>query len=58
MLWLLDKGRVTLTVPYEFEVILTVVSDDVTLPWRLLDLHILVGDALPGIVDENKLLCY
>lgn len=45
-----DKGRVTLTVPYEFEVVLTVVGDDMNLPWRLLDVRILVGNALPGML--------
>ena len=45
-----DKGRVTLRVPYEFEVVLTVVGDDIMLPWRLLELRILVGEALPGMI--------
>jgi hypothetical protein len=44
----IDNGRVKLVVPYEFEIVLTVVSDDPHLPWRVLDLKILVEDALPG----------
>lgn len=47
-LFTLGKGRVTLRVPYEFEVVLTVVGNDPTLPWRLLELKILVGEALSG----------
>ena len=42
------KGVVTFVVPYEFEVKLSVVSDDLTTPWRLISLKILVGEGLPG----------
>jgi len=44
----IGKGLVTFTVPYEFELSLSVVSDDLTVPWRVVDLRILVGDTLPG----------
>ncbi len=44
------QGVVTFMVPYEFEVSLSVVGDDVTLPWRLVSMKILVGNSLPGIV--------
>uniref|UniRef100_A0A1X7SWS4 Mediator of RNA polymerase II transcription subunit 14 n=3 Tax=Amphimedon queenslandica TaxID=400682 RepID=A0A1X7SWS4_AMPQE len=55
----IGNGRVTLTVPYEFEVTLTLVGDDLSLPWRVLDLKILVGHALSGspvLVTEQQRL--
>ena len=42
------NGQVTFTVPYEFEVCLTVLGDDLSLPWRLLKLEILVGNRQTG----------
>lgn len=45
---LLGQGVVTFTVPYEFEISLSVVGDDITLPWRLVSMKILVGNSLPG----------
>ena len=33
--------------PHEFEITLSVVSDDLSTPWRLVSLRILVGDVLP-----------
>lgn len=44
------NGKVTFTVPYEFEVCLTVLGDDLSLPWRLLKLDILVGSRQTGEV--------
>uniref|UniRef100_A0A1X7SZN9 Mediator of RNA polymerase II transcription subunit 14 n=2 Tax=Amphimedon queenslandica TaxID=400682 RepID=A0A1X7SZN9_AMPQE len=55
----IGNGRVILTVPYEFEVTLTLVGDDLSLPWRVLDLKILVGHALSGspvLVTEQQRL--
>lgn len=49
------NGRVVLTVPYEFEVTLTLVGDDLSLPWRVLDLKILVGHALSGTLSRLRL---
>ncbi len=42
------QGVVTFMVPCEFEISLSVVGDDVTLPWRLVSMNILVGSSLPG----------
>ena len=42
------KGVVTFVVSYEFEVKLSVVSDDLSTPWRLISHKILVGEGLPG----------
>ena len=42
------NGQVVFTVPYEFEVSLTVLGDDLSLPWRLLKLEILVGNRQTG----------
>ena len=42
------NGQVTFRVPYEFEVCLTVLGDDMLLPWRLLKLVILVGSRQTG----------
>jgi len=49
------NGQVTFTVPYEFEVCLTVLGDDLALPWRLLKLVILVGSRQTGDIIENKM---
>lgn len=40
-------------VPYEFEVTLSVLSEDFSVPWRLVSLKVLVGEAL---VDRAVLL--
>ena len=42
------NGQVVFTVLYEFEVCLTVLGDDLSLPWRLLKLEILVGNRQTG----------
>lgn len=47
------QGVVTFEVPYEFELSLSVVGDDITLPWRLISLKILVGNSLPGLLTLN-----
>ncbi|XP_064393727.1 mediator of RNA polymerase II transcription subunit 14-like isoform X2 [Halichondria panicea] len=44
----IGQGVVTFMVPCEFEISLSVVGDDVTLPWRLVSMNILVGSSLPG----------
>ena len=49
------NGQVTFTVPYEFEVCLTVLGDDLVLPWRLLKLVILVGSRQTGDIIEYKM---
>lgn len=46
------NGQVTFTVPHEFEVCLTVLGDDMSLPWRLLKLDILVGNRQTGVVTQ------
>lgn len=43
-----DGGRVTFTVEHEFEVSLTVMGDAASIPWRLLDIDILVEDRQTG----------
>ena len=53
---LLGQGVVTFTVPYEFEISLSVVGDDITLPWRLVSMKILVGNSLPGQKADE--VCY
>ena len=46
-------------VPFEFELRLSVLGDDVSMPWRLISLSVLVGDALPDrpllLHDHQKL---
>jgi len=42
---LVDNGRVRLEVENEFTVTLTVMGDSVQLPWRLLNIEILVEDS-------------
>lgn len=44
----IENGRVTFIVDHEFEVSLTVMGDSPTLPWRLLDISILVEDKETG----------
>lgn len=44
----IDAGRVTFHVEHEFEVSLTVMGDGPTVPWRLLDIEILVEDKETG----------
>lgn len=40
-------GLIKFRVPYEFELTLSVVSDELSTPWRLISLKILVGEGLP-----------
>ncbi|XP_031550485.1 mediator of RNA polymerase II transcription subunit 14-like [Actinia tenebrosa] len=44
----IDDGRVTFHVDHEFEVSLTLMGDDTSLPWRLLSINILVQDIETG----------
>lgn len=44
----IESGRVTFTVEHEFEVSLTVMGDGPNIPWRLLDIDILVEDKETG----------
>lgn len=44
----IDSGRVTFHVEHEFEVSLTVMGDAPNVPWRLLDIEILVEDKETG----------
>ncbi|ERL93945.1 mediator of RNA polymerase II transcription subunit 14 [Dendroctonus ponderosae] len=44
----IENGRVTFTVQHEFEVALTVMGDGPTIPWRLLEINILVEDKETG----------
>jgi mediator of RNA polymerase II transcription subunit 14 len=44
----IEFGRVVFHVPFEFELTLTLMGDSVTLPWRVLDLAILVEDKDTG----------
>lgn len=44
----IEAGRVTFHVDHEFEVSLTVMGDAPTVPWRLLDIDILVEDKETG----------
>jgi mediator of RNA polymerase II transcription subunit 14 len=44
----LEKGIVVFEVPHEFRLSLSVVGDDLKLPWRLVNLEVLVGVGLPG----------
>lgn len=43
-----EKGVVVFEVPHEFRLSLSVVGDDLQLPWRLVNLEVLVGAGLPG----------
>ncbi|XP_049856745.1 mediator of RNA polymerase II transcription subunit 14 [Schistocerca gregaria] len=51
----IESGRVTFTVEHEFEVSLTVMGDGPNIPWRLLDIDILVEDKETG---EGKALVH
>lgn len=42
------NGRVTFEVKHEFKVSLTVMGDSPTVPWRLLDIDVLVEDKETG----------
>ncbi|CAI8009476.1 Mediator of RNA polymerase II transcription subunit 14 [Geodia barretti] len=44
----LEKGIVVFEIPHEFRLSLSVVGDDLKLPWRLVNLEVLVGVGLPG----------
>ncbi|XP_050393117.1 mediator of RNA polymerase II transcription subunit 14 [Patella vulgata] len=44
----IEQGRVKFTVEHEFEVTLTLMGDSSTIPWRLLDIDILVEDHETG----------
>lgn len=44
----IEAGRVTFLVEQEFSVSLTVMGDGPTVPWRLLELEILVSDRETG----------
>ena len=43
-----ENGRVKFYVEHEFEVALTLMGDGPTIPWRLLDIEILVEDPETG----------
>ncbi|KAG7153507.1 Mediator of RNA polymerase II transcription subunit 14-like [Homarus americanus] len=45
---LIENGRVRFTVEHEFEVSLTLMGDNLTEPWRLLEIEILVEDKETG----------
>ena len=51
----IENGRVTFTVPHEFEVSLTVMGDGPNIPWRLLKVNVLVEDKETG---EGKALIH
>ena len=44
----LEIGRVTFHVQHEFEVSLTVMGDGPNIPWRLLEIDVLVEDKETG----------
>ncbi|KAJ8973062.1 hypothetical protein NQ317_018790 [Molorchus minor] len=44
----IENGRVTFHVPHEFEVSLTVMGDGPNIPWRLLEIDVLVEDKETG----------
>lgn len=44
----IEAGRVTFLIEQEFSVSLTVMGDGPTVPWRLLELEILVSDRETG----------
>lgn len=44
----IDCGRVTFHIEHEFEVSLTVMGDGPNVPWRLLEIEILVEDKETG----------
>ncbi|VEL17129.1 unnamed protein product [Protopolystoma xenopodis] len=43
-----ENGRVVLSVPYEFEVSLTLMSEALDFPWRILDIQFRVTDPESG----------
>lgn len=43
-IYILENGRVIFTVPHEFKVSLTMTSDALDSPWRILAIHFLVTD--------------
>lgn len=45
---ILENGRVKFNVDHEFQVALTLMGDGPTIPWRLLDIEILVEDPDTG----------
>lgn len=62
ILFQIENGRVTFHVQHEFEVSLTVMGDGPNIPWRLLEIDILVEDKETGgkkiyqqfsLLDEN-----
>ena len=50
----IENGRVKFHVEHEFEVILTLMGDSPTIPWRLLDINMLVED--PDTGDGKSLV--
>jgi mediator of RNA polymerase II transcription subunit 14 len=44
----IERGVVVFEVPHEFRLSLSVVGDDQQLPWRLVNLEVLVGAGFPG----------
>lgn len=52
------NGRVTFEVKHEFSVALTVMGDSPTVPWRLLDIDILVEDKETGGKLNKSYFCY
>jgi hypothetical protein len=52
-------GVIRFKVPYEFELTLSVLSEDCSVPWRLISLKVLVGEALtdrPVLLHEHQKL--
>jgi hypothetical protein len=52
--WQTENGHVKFTVKNEFEIRLTLMSDNFKMPWRLLGLKILVKDSQ----DPSKLIYF
>lgn len=52
LIFQIDCGRVTFHVEHEFEVSLTVMGDGPNVPWRLLEIEILVEDKETGGLFE------
>lgn len=53
-----ENGRATFTVGQEFSVSLTVMGDAPNLPWRLLDIAILIQDCETGGIYTVILLTF
>ncbi|XP_030837871.1 mediator of RNA polymerase II transcription subunit 14 [Strongylocentrotus purpuratus] len=57
----IEEGRVKFRVPQEFEVTLTLMEDNKTIPWRLLNIEILVQDPDTGdgktLVHPIQVMC-